>query len=157
MDVDNSGNVNESDVEEVKLRDMQCELNLLSRPDGSVIYSQGMLCLYWNLTYKSRLNINKLVSCFWTIIISGNTVVLTAIYGPVDNKLQNSDTFSANVEVSFSTKSGLPTVRERLRETILKQICDSAIIIALHPRTTISVNIQELQDFGGVSILNCYF
>ncbi|XP_077285232.1 exosome complex component Rrp46 [Arctopsyche grandis] len=102
------------------LREIQCELNVLSRPDGSAIFSQG------------------------------NTVVVAAVYGPVECKILNSDIYKATVEVYFGTKSGQTSVRERLRESMVRQTCESALLVSLHPRDAVSINIQEMQDSGGL-------
>lgn len=45
-------------------------------------------------------------------------------------------------------------------ELYIKDTCESAILTTLHPVSTVSINVQELQDCGGVSwnlILNQLF
>lgn len=92
----------------------------------------------------------------WTnrfLYVLGNTVVVAAVYGPVEVKIQNSDIFKATIEVYYGTKSGQTSVRERLRESIIKQTCESALLVSLHPREAFSINIQEMQDSGGVNMV----
>jgi ribonuclease PH len=43
-----------------------------------------------------------------------------------------------------------------MRESIIRETCETAMMAALYPRTTISVIIQEMQDSGGVSYLVSY-
>lgn len=40
-----------------------------------------------------------------------------------------------------------------MRESIIRETCETAMMAALYPRTTISVILQEMQDSGGVSYL----
>lgn len=42
-------------------------------------------------------------------------------------------------------------VADRLTEFIVKNICETALIAALHPRSAIIVVLQEMQNNGGVS------
>ncbi|KAJ9577817.1 hypothetical protein L9F63_005608 [Diploptera punctata] len=109
-----------SEVEQQFLRPLNCELNILSRPDGSAIFNQG------------------------------NTAVITAVYGPVEVKVQKILIDKASVEAIYRPKSGLPCVSDRMRESLLRNTCEIALVATLHPRTSISVIIQELQDSGGL-------
>ena len=47
-----------------------------------------------------------------------------------------------------------PGVSDRMRESLLRNTCEIALVATLHPRTSISVIIQEVQDSGGVSMLD---
>lgn len=113
----------ESNLEEVQLRPLRCELNILSRPDGSAMVTQG------------------------------NTAVIAGVYGPVECKPQRILVDKASIETVYRPKSGLPNVSDRMRETIIKNICEIALLSVLHPRTAISIVFQELQDSGG--LLSC--
>lgn len=85
--------------------------------------------------------------------MTGDTVVVAGVYGPVECKLQNTDIYKAAIEVNFGTKSGITSVRERYRESLIKQTCEAALLVNMYPRDLISINIQEMQDSGGVSII----
>lgn len=39
----------------------------------------------------------------------------------------------------------------RFKENVIRQTCETAILGTMYPRTGISLTIQELEDFGGVS------
>ncbi|XP_017305272.1 exosome complex component RRP46 [Diaphorina citri] len=105
------------------LRELKSQLNILSRSDGSVIFSQGQ------------------------------TVVVASMYGPVEAKIQKTIIDKASVEVIFRPKSGLSFVQDRLKESVIKSTCESALLTMLHPRTSVILTIQELQDQG--SLLSC--
>lgn len=108
---------------DVKIRSLNCELNPLTRADGSALFAQGGTC------------------------------VLASILGPVEVKLQNLNIDKAYVECIYRPKSGLPTIRDRMREAVIKDTCEAALLSTMHPRTMVSVQLQELDDRGGVSCL----
>ncbi|GLH16465.1 Exosome complex exonuclease RRP46 [Gryllus bimaculatus] len=110
-------------VQEQWLRPLRCELNVLSRPDGSAMITQG------------------------------NTAVVAAVYGPVDVKPQRILVDKASIETVYKPKSGLPNVADRMRETIIKNTCETALLSAIHPRTAVCIVLQEMQDSGG--LLSC--
>jgi len=43
-------------------------------------------------------------------------------------------------------------VDDRLIETYIKEICESAILVSFHPNTMVCINLQEMQDSGGVRV-----
>lgn len=91
------------------------------------------------------------------IIFAGGTTVLASMQGPLEAKQNNLKIDNATIEVSYRPKSGLPTIKDKLRESIIKGTCESALLTALHPRTTISVQIQELDNRCGVNICVYYY
>lgn len=103
------------------LQEMKCQLNILSRSDGSVILSQGQ------------------------------TVVIASMHGPVEAKIQKTLIDKASVEVIFRPKTGISLVKDRLKESVIKSTCESALLTMLHPRTSVIITLQELQDQGSVS------
>ncbi|XP_055381468.1 exosome complex component RRP46 [Condylostylus longicornis] len=105
---------------ELKLRPLQCELKPLTRADGSAFLSQG------------------------------ETTVLASMYGPIEARQHNTKVDKATVDVTFRPKIGLPGVKDRFRESIVKSICETAILTTLHPRTAITIQIQELDDRCGI-------
>ncbi|XP_047536863.1 exosome complex component RRP46 isoform X2 [Vanessa atalanta] len=115
------------DENNFKLRPMKCELNYLSKSDGSAILAQG------------------------------ETVVLVSVNGPLDIKSTSQSIEKATLEVLFCTKGGKPSVADRFKENIIRQTCETAILGCLYPRTGISLTIQELEDFGGLltCTINC--
>ncbi|KAI5748405.1 hypothetical protein M8J77_025182 [Diaphorina citri] len=87
------------------------------------------------------------------IFSQGQTVVIASMYGPVEAKIQKTIIDKASVEVIFRPKSGLSFVQDRLKESVIKSTCESALLTMLHPRTSVILTIQELQDQG--SLLSC--
>ncbi|XP_011563389.3 exosome complex component RRP46 [Plutella xylostella] len=112
---------------EFKLRTMKCEMNFLSKSDGSAILSQG------------------------------ETVALVSVNGPLDIKMGSQSIEKSTLEVLFSSKSGKPSVQDRYKENVIRQTCETAILGCLYPRTGITVTIQELEDYGGLlaTCINC--
>ncbi|XP_003395595.1 exosome complex component RRP46 [Bombus terrestris] len=105
---------------EFRLRPMNCELNQLSMPDGSAMLMQG------------------------------NTTVVAGIYGPIEAKPQKMIYDKASVEVSYSPIKGPAKVDDRMTEMYIKETCEAAIIVTFHPATAICINVQELEDSGGI-------
>lgn len=43
-------------------------------------------------------------------------------------------------------------IDDRMTEMYIKETCEAAIIVTFHPATAICINIQEMEDSGGVWI-----
>lgn len=71
--------------------------------------------------------------------------------GPLEVSLANFDANKAHVDVVYRPRSGMPGVNERYKEKIVKSLCECCIATHMYPRTQISVQLQELDDHGGVS------
>ena len=108
----------EVETKNPSLRPIFCSLGEISRGDGSVI-----LC-------------------------HGDTTVACAVYGPGEVRVAKELIDQAVVEVVFKPRIGMPGVADRAREALIQSTCNSAILTALHPRTSISINLQEMQDDG---------
>ncbi|XP_059615801.1 exosome complex component RRP46-like [Phlebotomus argentipes] len=104
----------------LELRPMRCELDVLSRSDGSALFAQG------------------------------ETAVLSSVHGPVEVKLQNLQYDKSSVEVYYKSKSGQQSVGDRFREQYIRNTCESALLTALYPRTAISLQLQEMEDRAGL-------
>ncbi|XP_022907286.2 exosome complex component RRP46 [Onthophagus taurus] len=102
------------------LQEKRASLNILSRPDGSVIFSQG------------------------------ETTVLAGCYGPIEAKSQKILTDKVCVEVYYRPKSGIPSIGDRSYEAIIKNVCEVALVTSLYPRTSIMIVLQEMQNCGGL-------
>ncbi|KAL0272769.1 UNVERIFIED_CONTAM: hypothetical protein PYX00_005617 [Menopon gallinae] len=102
----------------VQLKKMRCEFGYLSRPDGSAVFA------------------------------SGNSMVLAAVYGPCEVKPQKMMIDKATVEVFYKPKSGAPSIADKLKESMLNNVCKSAILSSEYPRTSISIIVQEMQSSG---------
>lgn len=77
---------------------------------------------------------------------------MISINGPMEIvSLANMDMNKAYIDVNYRPKRGLPGVGERYKEKILKNICDAAIMTKIYPKTQINIQIQEMDDNGGVS------
>lgn len=56
----------------------------------------------------------------------------------------------ATVEAYYRPKAGQPSVGDRLYESIIGNICETALVTALYPRTSVVIVIQEMQSAGEV-------
>ena len=56
--------------------------------------------------------------------------------------------FRAAVEVLLRPRTGLPQVEDRAREARTVATVTASVLTILHPRTSFSVNLQEMQDDG---------
>ncbi|XP_063061455.1 exosome complex component RRP46 [Engraulis encrasicolus] len=104
-------------------REFGCEQNLLSRPDGSATFIQG------------------------------NTNVLAGVYGPAEVKVSKEIYDRATLEVLIQPKIGMPGVPERAREQCVRETCEAALLSSLHPRSSLTLILQEIHDDG--SLLAC--
>ncbi|XP_026330597.1 exosome complex component RRP46 [Hyposmocoma kahamanoa] len=107
-------------MKDFKLKPMKCELNYLTKSDGSAILSQG------------------------------TTVALACVNGPLDIKMQSQSIEKSTLEVLFSSKGGKPCVADRYKENVIKQTCETAVLGSLYPRSGITITVQELEDYGGL-------
>ena len=106
-----------------KLRPLFSTFGELSRPDGDATVSQGDTC------------------------------VITAVYGPGEVKVTKELLDKATIEVVYKPKSGLPGCSEKFLERIIRNSCETVILGNLHPRSCISITVQEIQNRG--SLLAC--
>ena len=56
--------------------------------------------------------------------------------------------FRSLVEVCYKPRLGMPGVKDRDREEVITRTCSAAVLTSLHPRTAVTINIQEMQDGG---------
>lgn len=75
---------------------------------------------------------------------------MASVYGPVEGRLQLLDITRAYVDVHWRPRAGQPTCADRLREQIVRQTAEQALLCVLHPRTAITVQLQEMADDGGL-------
>lgn len=106
-----------------KLRQLSSTLGDLSRPDGDATVSQGDTC------------------------------VTSAVYGPGEVKVTKELLDKATIDVVYKPKSGLPGCAEKLLERTIRNSCETVILGNLHPRSSISITVQEIQNRG--SLLSC--
>jgi len=103
-----------------QLRPMSCEQRLLSQPDGSATFSQGQ------------------------------TSVMAGVYGPTEVRVARERADRATVEVVFKPKVGVGGCAARGTEEVIRGLCESVILTALHPRSAFTVVIQELHNDGAL-------
>ncbi|KAL1513873.1 hypothetical protein ABEB36_003214 [Hypothenemus hampei] len=85
-------------------------------------------------------------------LAEGESVMLASVCGPIEVKLQKLLTDKTSVECCYRSKAA-EGIQDRFRETILKNICETALMASLHPRSSILVNLQEMQNGG--QLLSC--
>ncbi|XP_028395956.1 exosome complex component RRP46-like [Dendronephthya gigantea] len=107
----------------VNLRCFGCELGLLNNTDGSALFSHG------------------------------NTSVMVGVYGPAEVRFNKEIVDKATVEVVFRPKTGIPGCAEKAMERLIRNTCDSTIITTLHPRSAMTIVVQEVCNDG--SLLSC--
>jgi len=107
-----------------RLRPIFCSLGEITRADGSV-----MLC-------------------------QGDTTVACSVFGPGEVRQARELIDRSLVEVCFKPRLGLPGVKDRDREEVITRTCSAAVLTSLHPRTAVTINIQEMQD-GGCLVATC--
>lgn len=105
------------------LRQMSCELGQLSRPDGDVTVTQGDTC------------------------------AVVAVYGPCEVRMNKELLDRTTIDVTYKPKSGLPKCADKMFERVIRNTCETIILTTLHPRSSINIIIQEMQDSG--SFLSC--
>lgn len=105
----------------VQLRSMTSEMSSLSRSDGSALLNQG------------------------------DTSVLVAVYGPAEVKVMKELIDRATVEVVYKPKVGIPGCAEKLQERLVRNSCEAVMLSTLHPRTSINIVVQEMQNSGSLT------
>lgn len=106
-----------------ELRSMRCEQCLLNKSDGSASFSQG------------------------------DTQVIAAAYGPAEVRLSREIIDKATLEVVLRPKVGVPGCAEKLKEQVIRNSCEPVVLIMQHPRSSLMIVIQLIQDCG--SLLSC--
>ncbi|CAB4012338.1 Exosome complex component RRP46 [Paramuricea clavata] len=107
----------------VNLRSLSCELGLLNKTDGSALFSHG------------------------------NTSMMVGVYGPAEVRLNKEIVDKATVEVVFRPKTGIPGCAEKAMERLIRNTCDSTILTTMHPRSAMTIVLQEVCNDG--SLVSC--
>ncbi|CDW52038.1 RNase PH and Glyco transf 22 and Anticodon 1 and tRNA-synt 1 domain containing protein [Trichuris trichiura] len=97
---------------------MNCEVSYLHRADGSCIYTQG------------------------------KTTVIASVNGPGDLKNLKQCADSAVIQVVVKRSIGGNSAANAQTAFILENLCTSAVIVSLLPKTLISIVVQELESDG---------
>ncbi|XP_055948013.1 exosome complex component RRP46-like [Argiope bruennichi] len=84
------------------------------------------------------------------IVSTGETAVQASVYGPFEIKVSKELCDKAVVEVSFISKVHSIDINERFIEYFIRNAVESVIITSMHPRTSISITIQEITNSGNL-------
>ena len=106
-----------------QLRPLGCEVGVMARADGAARFSHG------------------------------DSTVLATVTGPADISASREESDRATIEVIWRAKSGsVSSIKDRRKEQQLVHVLDALIIKELHPRSSITLVVQEINDDGAVSI-----
>jgi exosome complex component RRP46 len=106
-------------AEGVSLAPMSCVLGSLSQADGSALFHHA------------------------------NTSIMAAAYGPVEVKMAKELADRATVEIVCKPKTGLSNCADKFRERHINNLLQATVLVKLHPRSSIAVILQELENQGG--------
>ncbi|KAM7314851.1 exosome complex component RRP46 isoform X1 [Ixodes scapularis] len=106
-----------------RLRKLAVKFDNISRPDGSALLAHG------------------------------ETVIQAGVYGPIEVRQARELAEKATVEVFYRSKTGHQNCSDRLVEKVVRSTLETVMLVALHPRTCISISLQELHNDG--SLLAC--
>ncbi|XP_066155731.1 exosome complex component RRP46 [Euwallacea fornicatus] len=79
--------------------------------------------------------------------VEGESAVIASVHGPVEVKMKKMLIDKASIECCYRPKAE-SGVQDRYRESVIKNICETAIAAVLYPRAAVILNIQEMQDRG---------
>lgn len=104
----------------------------------------------------TRITFNNLSKADGSALIDqGDTIVQATVFGPVDISQSKVNYEEAVVEIIFKPKISIPltsplfdSVREI--ENLLRQVFKEIILTRLHPRTSITILIQEIYNSGNL-------
>ncbi|XP_076445263.1 exosome complex component RRP46-like isoform X2 [Babylonia areolata] len=78
------------------------------------------------------------------------TSVLAAVYGPCEVRMSKEILDKATVEVFAKPKAGLPNCADKFREQHIREVFQSSLLVSQHPRSSITIVTQELEDEGAL-------
>ena len=78
----------------------------------------------------------------------GQTAFMAAVYGPREVKMNKEKVDKAVIEFMYRPKVGQSGCAERFWETLVGNTCETAILCSLHPRKSVGIIVQELQNSG---------
>ena len=81
-------------------------------------------------------------------LCQGDTTSTAVAYGPAEVRIARERIDRATVEVIYKPKVGLPKPPDRKREMVIRNSLECAIMGNLHPRSSISIIVQETEDLG---------
>uniref|UniRef100_A0A6G1SP78 Exosome complex component RRP46 n=1 Tax=Aceria tosichella TaxID=561515 RepID=A0A6G1SP78_9ACAR len=104
----------------------------------------------------TRITFNNLTKADGSALIDqDDTIVQATVFGPVDIAQSKINYEEAVVEILFKPKINIPSTSPafdsvREIEDMLKQIFKEVILVRLHPRTSISILVQEIYNNGSL-------
>ena len=106
--------------EDNELRPPSCELGALSRADGSASFGLG------------------------------GTTMLASVHGPGPVSVRDEHANRATLEVTYRPKTGVGGIGARRMEEALTHALAACVLLREHPRSGISIVIQEISSDGGL-------
>lgn len=104
----------------------------------------------------TRITFNNLTKADGSALIDqDDTIVQATVFGPVDIAQSKINYEEAVVEILFKPKINIPSTSPafdsvREIEDMLKHIFKEVILVRLHPRTSISILVQEIYNNGSL-------
>ncbi|XP_057315841.1 exosome complex component RRP46-like [Hydractinia symbiolongicarpus] len=102
------------------MRQLECELALLQKPDGSALFQQG------------------------------DTKVTSGVYGPAEVKVSKELIDRSYLECILKPKSGMSGVKEKALEEFMTHACRDILLSALHPRSAVQIVMQIMHNDGSL-------
>ncbi|XP_076345707.1 exosome complex component Rrp46 isoform X2 [Tachypleus tridentatus] len=79
-----------------------------------------------------------------------NTVVQSAVYGPVEVRPNKELADKAYFDILYKPLMGLPGCPEKFWERVIRNTLEATLLANLHPRKSINIILQEMQNDGGL-------
>jgi len=112
-----------------------------SRPDGRLPTELRPISVEHGLLQRAD------GSCSWS---QGGSIALAGVYGPILAGGKDERMDRATIVVHFKSASGSATNIDMERGSYIRQCLESVLLLHLHPRCKISIDLQLIRDGGSI-------